>query len=174
MKNSDPPNGKKPTIKLNHELSAFIESFGRYFENYGIPRIGGRILGLLLVAHAPLSAEAISKLLKVSRASISTNFRLLIAGGLAETITYAGDRTTYYTFPENAWEKTMNVEISGITTMKRLIEQGLNALPPGDSAAERMKQMIKWTNFILEIWNKAAEQWKLEQAGVSTRYPSVG
>jgi DNA-binding transcriptional regulator GbsR (MarR family) len=67
MKNTDPPDAKKLPVKLNHELSAFIESLGRYFENYGIPRIGGRILGLLLIAHAPLSAELISKVLKIRR-----------------------------------------------------------------------------------------------------------
>jgi len=174
MKNTDPPDAKKHPVKLTHDLSAFIESLGRYFENYGIPRIGGRILGLLLIAHAPLSAEVISKLLKVSRGSVSTNFRLLLASGLAERITFAGDRTTYYTFPENAWEKTINVEISGITTMKRIIELGLKALPQGDSATLRMNQMIRWADFILDIWNKAAEQWRLEQARAPIEYSRVG
>ena len=63
-----------------------------YFESYGIPRIGGRILGLLLVADEPLSADSIASVLRVSCASVSTNFKLLLTSSLAEKVTFAGDR----------------------------------------------------------------------------------
>ncbi len=63
--------------RLTPELSRFIEGMGMYFENQGIPRIGGRMLGLLMIAHRPLSAEDLARILKVSRASLSTNFRSL-------------------------------------------------------------------------------------------------
>src|SRR5262245_39442564 len=94
------------SITITPEMSKFIESLGLYFASYGIPRIGGRILGLLLIAHEPLSAESISAILKVSRASVSTNFRLLSQVGLAEKVSIPGDRTTYYLFPEAGFEKT--------------------------------------------------------------------
>ena len=86
--------------ELNPELIRFIENMGMYFESYGIPRIGGRILGLLLIAPEPLAAERIASTLKASRASISTNIRVLLTSGLAEKITFPGDRTTYFIFPE--------------------------------------------------------------------------
>ena len=69
MKIADPSHRDK-TLNLSPELIRFIEGMGMYFENQGIPRIGGRILGLLMVAHEPLSADAIARILKVSRASI--------------------------------------------------------------------------------------------------------
>ena len=50
-------------MKLNAPLTRFIENLAQYFESFGIPRIGGRILGLLLVSSEPLSAEAISTIL---------------------------------------------------------------------------------------------------------------
>src|SRR5512133_1959533 len=133
--------------KLDPELARFMESMGMYFESYGIPRIGGRILGLLLIAHEPLSAERIASILKVSRASISTNFRLLLASNLAEKVTYPGDRTTYFVFPASGLEKTLLVEIQGISALKRLIQQGLNALPADDSARGRMQEMADWADF---------------------------
>src|SRR5271157_5308726 len=98
MKNSNHP-AKNKFKKLSPELINFIESMGRYFESYGIPRIGGRILGLLLVTHEPLSAEDIATILKVSRGSVSTNFQLLLTSALAEKVTFQGDRTTYFAFP---------------------------------------------------------------------------
>ena len=146
--------------KLDPELARFVESMGMYFESYGIPRIGGRILGLLLIAHEPLSAERIASILKVSRASVSTNFRILLTSGLAEKVTYPGDRTTYFVFPESGLEKTMLVEIQGISALKRLVEQGLNALPDGDSARSRMHEMSNWADFLIKLYQKALAEWQ--------------
>jgi DNA-binding transcriptional regulator GbsR (MarR family) len=146
--------------KLDPELVRFMESMGMYFESYGIPRIGGRILGLLLITHEPLSAERIASILKVSRASISTNFRILLTSGLAEKVTYAGDRTTYFVFPESGLEKTLLVEIQGIGALKRLVQQGLNALSSDDSARGRMQEMVEWTDFLMKLYQKALLDWQ--------------
>jgi len=154
MKNTNPPDSNNTTPKFSPELTSFIENMGMYFGSYGIPRIGGRILGLLLVAHEPLSAESIASILKASRASISTNFRLLLTSGLAEKVTFPGDRTTYLAFPETAWEKVMTVEIQGVTAMKKLAVQGLNALSPGDSARTRMEGLINWADFLIKLYQK--------------------
>jgi predicted transcriptional regulator len=149
------PRGSSPKPpKFSPELTNFIENMGMYFGSYGIPRIGGRILGLLLVAHEPLSAESIASILKASRASISTNFRLLLTSGLAEKVTFPGDRATYFAFPETAWEKVMSVEIQGVAAMKKLAEQGLNALPPGDSARTRMEGLINWADFLIKLYQE--------------------
>jgi DNA-binding transcriptional regulator GbsR (MarR family) len=146
--------------KLDPDLTRFIESMGMYFESYGIPRIGGRILGLLLIAHEPLSAERIASILKVSRASVSTNFRLLLTSNLAEKVTYPGDRNTYFIFPESGLEKTLLVEVQGIEALKRLVQQGLDALPSDDSARSRMQEMIEWTDFLLKLYQKALIDWR--------------
>ena len=159
MKKSDPPHPDK-FKKLSPELTHFIESMGRYFESYGIPRIGGRVLGLLLLAHEPLSAEEIASILKVSRASLSTNFRLLLASALAEKVTFPGDRTTYFAFPVTAWERAMNVEIEGTAVLQRLAEQGLRALPSGDPARDRLERMIEWTALIHDTYQKALSKWR--------------
>jgi DNA-binding transcriptional regulator GbsR (MarR family) len=145
--------------KLDPELVRFMESMGMYFESFGIPRIGGRILGLLLIAHEPLSAERIASILKVSRASISTNFRILLTSGLAEKVTFPGDRTTYFVFPASGLEKTLQVEIQGIDMLKRLIQQGMDALPAGDLAYSRMQEMFQWADFLKELYQKALVDW---------------
>jgi hypothetical protein len=61
--------------KLNPELTRFIENMGMYFESYGIPRIGGRILGLLIAPE--LLAQNASRPRSKRCASISTNIRVL-------------------------------------------------------------------------------------------------
>ena len=168
MNKTNSPNTSRNPPKLTPELSKFVENFGRYFESYGIPHIGGRILGLLLVAHEPLSAEDISATLKVSRASVSTNLRFALHVGLAEKTSFPGDRTTYYVFPETGLEQTLSIEIQGLGVMKRLAEQGLAALPPGDAARSRMEAMIQWADFLIQIWQKALIEWRERQGLQST------
>jgi DNA-binding transcriptional regulator GbsR (MarR family) len=160
MKNTDPPNQNK-FEKLSPELARFIESMGMYFESSGVPRIGGRILGLLMIAYEPLSANEIARILKVSRASISTNFRVLLSSGLAEKVSFPGDRTTYFAFPETSWEKIMNVEIEAMSAMKKLAQQGLDALSSKDSARGRMEGMINWADFLIQVYQNALLEWRI-------------
>ncbi len=147
-------------MKLNPPLTRFIENLAQYFESFGIPRIGGRILGLLLVSPEPLSAEAISTILKVSRASVSTNIRFALQVGLAEKVSFPGDRITYYSFPETGLEKTLAVEVQGVSMMKRFVEQGLNALSPEDAARSRLEALDEWADFLLEVWQNALIEWQ--------------
>jgi DNA-binding transcriptional regulator GbsR (MarR family) len=154
-------------MKLSPPLTQFIENLAQYFESFGIPRIGGRILGLLLISSEPLSAETISTILKVSRASVSTNIRFALQIGLAEKVSFPGDRITYYAFPETGLEKTLAVEIQGVSIMKRFVEQGLSALPPEDAARSRLEALDDWANFLIEVWQKALVEWRERQASQS-------
>jgi DNA-binding transcriptional regulator GbsR (MarR family) len=150
-------------LPLHPELGKFIENLGLFFESFGVPRIGGRMLGLLLVAHEPLSAESISAILKVSRASVSTNLRMLLQFGWAEKVSFPGDRTTYFVFPENGFENTLALEIQAMSALNRFVEQGLNALPPGDASRDRLEAMASWADFLIEVWQKALIEWREQQ-----------
>lgn len=157
------PAGDRLPVKLTPELGIFIENVSRFFESYGISRIGGRILGLLLVAPRPLSAEDISKLLRVSRASVSTNMRFALQVGLAEKTTFLGDRITYYEFPQSGLEKAMGSEVQAISAMQRFVEQGLSAVPPDSEAHHRLEMLDDWAAFLVQVWQDAAASWKVRQ-----------
>jgi len=149
--------------KLTPAINQFIENLARYFESYGIPRIGGRILGLLMIAQGPLSAEDIASTLKVSRASISTNLRFALNIGLAERISFPGDRVTYYVFPETGLEGTLAIETQGLKVMKKLVQQGLTALPPGEPVRGRMEGLSDWADFLIQVWEDALIEWRARQ-----------
>ena len=165
MKNNSPPNQNK-FKKLSPELTRFIESMGMYFESQGVPRIGGRILGLLLIAHEPLTADSIGTILKVSRASISTNIRLLTNSGLVEKTSLLHDRITYFVFSDTAWEQAMLVGVQKAKVMKDLAQQGMAALPDGDSARERLGRTIQWANLVAEVYEKIHIEWR-------AKYPNL-
>ena len=164
MKETDHPNDRHHAPTLDPKLIAFIESMGLYFENQGIPRIGGRILGLLLITHQPLPADQIASLLRVSRGSISTNIRLLLISGLVEKVSSHGERTTYYVFSQDGWEQRMDAGIQTTHAFREVAQQGLNALHPTDPVRSRLERAIQWSDLLIEYFEKAQSEWRVRQA----------
>jgi len=171
MKNTDPPDSNSHKskhrsgetgagLKLTPELHRFIRHMGGYFEGSGVPPIGGLILGLLMVAHEPLSAEDIASSLKVSRASLSTNFKILAATGLVEKITNRADRTAYYVFPETALDQAMVLAIQRTMSFKRIIDEGLAAVSEKDIARRRLLDADEYARLVMDSYEKMLAEWR--------------
>ena len=62
---------------MDTKTAGFIERMGLAFESDGLPRIAGRIFGLLLLSEDCRSLDELAAELKVSKGSVSTNARLL-------------------------------------------------------------------------------------------------
>jgi len=74
----------------------FIESMGLAHEEDRLPRIAGRVMGLLILSPEPVRFDHLAQRLRVSRGSISTNTRLLENMGAIERVTRPGDRRDYF------------------------------------------------------------------------------
>ena len=61
----------------NDPVIKFVESLGLLAERYGMPRIAGRMIGLLLTDGGEHTLDDFAERLRVSKASASTNARLL-------------------------------------------------------------------------------------------------
>jgi len=156
-----PTSAPSRTPSVTPSIDQFVESMGRYFERYGLARIGGRIIGLLMVADHPLSLDEIATRLQVSRASVSTNIRLATANDLAELVTFPGDRRDYYRMIDDAWGHGMHAEIAAIPALRRIAERGLAALGPGETAArEQLEEMIDFCDFAMEERRGVLERWQ--------------
>lgn len=86
----------RPDAEERAVLAEFVEQMGILGEDGRMPRIAGRLFGLFLVETKPLSLRELADRLKVSRASVSTNTRLLAASGMIERVSIPGDRQDYY------------------------------------------------------------------------------
>ena len=80
----------------------FIEQIGLVAQGEGMPRIAGRLMGLMVFDGKPRSFGELATELKVSRGSISTNARMLEERGIIERLGIAGDRQDYFPLAENA------------------------------------------------------------------------
>lgn len=146
---------------LSPALSEFIESMGVYFERYGLPRIGGRVLGLLMVADRPLSLDDLAGMLRVSRASISTNMKLITASSLAEPISLPGDRRDYYRFGPDTWERALKTELEGIEFLRRLGERGLAAAQASESVArDHLEELLAFCDLLMADRARNIERWR--------------
>jgi DNA-binding transcriptional regulator GbsR (MarR family) len=145
-------------------MRQFIERVGLYFEQYEVSRIGGRIIGLLLVAGEPLSLDDIAAALDVSRASVSTNVRMAVTYGMAELVTKPGDRRDYYRWPANAWDRGLVINVEAVIALRRIAEQGLAAAEPDDTVArERLDELEDFCDFCRDEMQGMLDRWRARQ-----------
>jgi len=86
---------------MRHEVvddaaARFIEQMGLIAQDHNLPRIAGRVLGLLVLEGRAFGLRELAERLQVSRASISTNARLLADLGVIRRVAKPGDRQDYY------------------------------------------------------------------------------
>jgi len=74
----------------------FIEHLGLMTQAEGAPKIAGQILGYLIVEGEPRTLTQMTEALKISKASASTNARLLELRGLARRVSPVGQRQDAY------------------------------------------------------------------------------
>lgn len=106
-----------------------IENFGQYFEQYKLPRILGRVYGLLLIADQPyLGLDQMVAELNVSKASVSTTARQLVGFMMIEKVTRPGDRRDYYRISSRAAVSYLQQTLRGTMGFANLID-GAAQLP---------------------------------------------
>ena len=111
------------------EKKQFAEEVGILFEQTGMPRMAGRIVGWLLISDpAHQSTSELVEALTASKGSISTTTRLLIRIGLIERISLPGQRHDYFRVKPNAWHQMLKDTMIQTTTFRQLMEKGLELL----------------------------------------------
>lgn len=170
---SNPPLGEGPAQKepdkqtgpvlATPEVSQFIENMGLQYEAYDVPRIGGRILGLLMVSPDPMTSEEMAETLQVSRSSISTNLRTLLMTGLIEKVSIPGDRLDYFVFAEDAWLRIIEMRLEEVLSLKEAAEEGLETLRENHPARKRIEEMRSWAEVIQTAYQHASKNWQSQR-----------
>lgn len=122
---------------------AFIEEVGVFFEQDGLPRTAGRILGWLLICDPPQqSAQQLARALNVTKGSISTCTRMLVQGLLLEKVGRPGERTAYYQMRAGGWVTILEQKLNRMGVFREVAERGLELMDdPGGERAKRLREM---------------------------------
>ncbi|GIU92455.1 MAG: HTH-type transcriptional regulator MmpR5 [Acidimicrobiia bacterium] len=136
------------------EVSELVEAWGRCWEDMGLPRSDGRLLGYLLVCDPPEQSSAdLRKTLGMSAGSVSMATRRLMALGLVERTSRPGSRSSYFRVVPGGWMRLMEGELGRIERLARLA-QASERLCSDDRSVE----LRRLTEFWLEEWPKTLER----------------
>jgi DNA-binding transcriptional regulator GbsR (MarR family) len=130
----------------------------------GLPRMAGRILGVLLISDPPAqSITDLAQKLKASKSSISIMARLLVEHGLVERVASPVPRRDYYRFKPGGWIVYMRQWIGLMSALHQITERGL-ALMDGkeDDQKQRLVEAHDLFSLVEERFPDLLKQ--LEQA----------
>jgi DNA-binding transcriptional regulator GbsR (MarR family) len=118
---------------MSEKLAEFIEGMGVIAQADGLPRIAGRLIAFMVIEEGPFSFSDLAIKLSVSRASISTNTRLLESMGIIDRVGKPGDRQDYFKLAEDPYVKLLHGLNFRMNKAKKLIENTKKDLPDGIS-----------------------------------------
>ncbi|VAW43627.1 hypothetical protein MNBD_CHLOROFLEXI01-913 [hydrothermal vent metagenome] len=124
----------------SEEILHYVEAFGLFFEQSGLSRTAGRIMGWLLVCDPPhQTMHELVEVLQVSKSSISTSSRILIHANLVDKISLPGKRRDYYRMSDKAWTNTFLTSVKQTAVMREMAEQGLALL--AEKSADQQQRL---------------------------------
>jgi DNA-binding transcriptional regulator GbsR (MarR family) len=146
---------------MDRPTANFIETMGLVLESDGLPRIAGRILGLLLVSEDARSLDELAAELGVSKASVSTNTRLLEQRGVLEQVSRPADRRDYYQVPRDLFSHTMAQRLARWQSFHQAIGDALATLPiRSPEVRERLEEYQEAYSYMSQVIRKALARWQ--------------
>lgn len=124
----------------------FIELMGRHLEEEGMPRIAGRLMGALILNEEEASLDELAEQLHVSKASVSSNARLLENMGVAERVTLPGDRRDFYRLAPNAEELALQRALDRQRLMLQRLEVGHEVVGESEKIRCRIESLMSFVS----------------------------
>jgi DNA-binding transcriptional regulator GbsR (MarR family) len=146
---------------MDAQTANFIERMGLAHEAEGLPRIAGRIFGLLLISEDARSLDDLACELKVSKGSVSTNARLLEQRGILERICRPADRRDYYRVPPDLFAHTMAQRLARWQRFHETIGAARTSLPiRSRQVLERLEEYEAAYAFMSKVIGDALARWR--------------
>lgn len=148
-------------------VDRFIEEMGLMFQETGDPRISGRIFALLLIEGHELSLLQISDRLAVSRASVSTNARMLVKRGMIRRTAHSGDRQDFYELGEFPSVDMLGEMVERILRQAKTIQAFVAPIRLENAAAsgrvEELSKAVGQSAKLLRDWAAALHEEKISK-----------
>lgn len=129
----------------NDDVLEWVEQMAKYlWDQDRMPMIAGRILGWLMICDPPeQSAGEISRAIGASRASLTSNLRMLGSVGFLSEHTRPGHRSVYYRAAEDAFGRMIARQLESMRRMREILQAGA-VLAAGDAdRGERLHEAIE-------------------------------
>ncbi|HEX6587764.1 MAG TPA: MarR family transcriptional regulator [Longimicrobiales bacterium] len=145
---------------MEETTTTLVERFGLRFEADGLPRIAGRMLGLLMVSATPRSMDELAEELQASKTSVNTNARLLERLGAVERATKPGDRRDYYRVVDNLHERMLDARLEQMKTTRDLLSQAVSCCESREREVHaRLCSFAKFYDDMVAVLETAKQRW---------------
>lgn len=138
---------KKDIEDIRNEL---IHLIGEKAERFGFSRIAGQLEGLLLFSKDPMGLDEMAQRLEVSKASVSTNIRILESWKIVKKVYHKGERKNFYTIRGSIWEietEIMSTIVKDeIDRVKKILSNSNNDLNMLQGSTEQESKEISFLN----------------------------
>ena len=155
-----PHSAHDPHRPLEPGILAFVERMGLTWENDGLPRIAGRIFGLLLVTPGACSLDDLVLSLDVSKASVSTDARRLEQLGFLERTSRPGDRRDYYRVSDDLVVRSLEIRLERIRKVRGLLAEAPRLGSP--EVAARLDDFDRLHLYVEQAVEDVLERWRHE------------
>lgn len=146
---------------MEGSVQQFVERMGLLCERDGMPRGAGRLFGFLLVGDRAYSLDELTEMLQASKASVSTNARLLESLGLIERVSSLGDRRDFYRASDDPWERMLRVAQGRWRDMIQLFDEAQSQLPADrETGRERVCAAGKFHRLLMDGVDNLIQQWR--------------
>lgn len=150
---------RPPPARARCTRKDFVERFAVAKEADGLPRIAGRIFGLLLTAEHDLSLDEIARELGASKGSASVNTRLLEQRGFIERVSKPGDRRDYYRIMPDLFERTMEQRLTRWHRFHEIVSYGLVELDLSPTVRNRLMDFETAYENVRDVIEAALGKW---------------
>jgi DNA-binding MarR family transcriptional regulator len=141
----------------HEDVLAWVERLARYCADQdGLPMIAGRVLGWLMICDPPEQSPArIAEAIRASRASLTTNLRLLTSVGFLSRVSRPGDRTTYYRVHDDAWAAVVRRQIASVAALGEITRDGLVVIGSDGRRAARLRGAQAVVDWMVRVFDEA-------------------
>jgi DNA-binding MarR family transcriptional regulator len=144
-----------PEDAEGERLLAWVERVAMFLTSDGVPPIAGRILGWLMVCDpAEQSAGQLSEAIGASRASLTTNLRVLSTMGFVQRRTRPGERTAYFRLTDGAWEAVVRRQIASLAAFREVAAAGLDLVGEGERG-DRVREARDVFDWMARVFEQA-------------------
>jgi predicted transcriptional regulator len=159
-------NAKQKRPRAHEAEDRFIEQMGLIMANDGLPRIGGRLLALLLITEGEASLDDLARRLRVSKPSVSTNARLLEHRGVIEKVGRTADRRDYYRVADDVIGNTMKQRLLKLQRLQACVAGARESFSSSPTINRRLGTFAQACEQLSTLTASALSKWKSAGQGV--------
>ena len=142
-----------------------IEEFGNIYEAYGIKRLHGLIVGLLLTQDQPVSLDDMVEMLSHSKGPISIAVRRLADIGLARKVNGPINRRNYYAAHPDIFYNNFRFNMATVRKNRSLAERFLNRIdaedaPGSEETIKNLEHMHAFYQLMESFYQDFSKQWQ--------------